>query len=74
MTIRDHIRNPIEWGVDQLKSAILAVGQARHSLRRPVGDPILPLPAVRRIELSDLRGVLPEASVNFGAYRTDVRR
>jgi hypothetical protein len=58
MTIRDHIRNPIEWGVDQLKSAILAVGRAGHSLRRPVETRYSPLPAVRRIELADLRDVL----------------
>ena len=72
MTIRDHIRNPIEWGVDQLKSANLAVGRAGHSLRRPVESQYSPLPAVRRIELPTSGTSWPEASVYFGAYRTDV--
>jgi hypothetical protein len=39
-------------------SAILAVGSAGHSLRRPVETRYSPLPAVRRIELADLRDVL----------------
>jgi hypothetical protein len=56
MTIMDHMRNPIEWGVDQLKSANLAVGRAGHSLRRPVETRYSPLPAVCRIELADLQG------------------
>ena len=33
MAERDHIRNPIEWGVDQLKTTDLAVARASHSLR-----------------------------------------
>ncbi len=44
--------------MDQLKSAILAVGRAGHSLRRPVETRYSPLPAVRRIELADLRDVV----------------
>jgi hypothetical protein len=54
MTIRDHIRNPAEWGVDQLRTANQAVVRASHSLRRPAGARDTPLPAVRRIELVDL--------------------
>ena len=72
MTIRDHIRNPIEWGVDQLKTANLAVERAGHSLRRPAETRYAPLPAVRRIELADLRDVLARGLSDFGAYRTDV--
>jgi uncharacterized membrane protein len=69
---RDHIRNPAEWSVDQLKTANQAVGRAGHSLRRPVEARYAPLPAVRRIELADLRDVLARGLGDLGAYRADV--
>jgi uncharacterized membrane protein len=72
MTIRDHIRNPAEWSVDQLKTAELAVERAGHSLRRPAEMRSAPLPAVRRINLGDLRDVLARGVSDFAAYRTDV--
>ena len=37
-----HIRNPVEWGVDQLRSAghaIEGVGRARYGVQRSAGDP-----------------------------------
>ena len=72
MTIRDHIRNPAEWSVDQLRSANQAVERAGHSLRRPAETRYGPLPAVRRIEVADLRDVLASGLSDFAAYRTDV--
>jgi uncharacterized membrane protein len=72
MTERDHIRNPIEWGVDQLKTTDLAVARASHSLRRPGEARSAPLPAVRRIGVADLRDVLVKGLGDFAAYRTDV--
>src|SRR5215203_113823 len=72
MADRDHIRNPVEWGVDQLKTANLAVRRAGHSLRRPEETRYSPLPAVRRIEVADLKDVLARGLADFGAYRTDV--
>jgi uncharacterized membrane protein len=72
MTIRDHIRNPAEWSVDQLKTAELAVERAGHSLRRPEDARDAPLPAVRWIKLADLREVLSKGISDFAAYRTDV--
>jgi uncharacterized membrane protein len=72
MTTGDHIRNPIEWGVDQLKTAEQALERAGHSLRRPEETRDAPLPAVRQIELADLRDVLEKGFSDFGAYRTDV--
>ncbi len=72
MATRDHIRNPAEWSVDQLKTAELAVERAGHSLRRPVESRYAPLPAVRRIELADLKDVLASGVRDFAAYRTDV--
>jgi len=71
MTERDHIRNPIEWGVDQLKTTDLAVVRASHSLRHHGEAPSL-LPAVRRIGVADLRDVLVKGLGDFAAYRTDV--
>jgi uncharacterized membrane protein len=72
MTNRDHIRNPAEWSVDQLRSANLAVERAGHSLRRPAETRYGPLPAVRQIKLADLKDVLASGLSDFAAYRTDV--
>jgi hypothetical protein len=72
MTIRDHIRNPAEWGVDQLTTANQAVGRTGHSLRRPAEARDAPVPGVRRIEVADLRDVLARALSDLGAYRSDV--
>jgi uncharacterized membrane protein len=72
MTDRDHIRNPAEWSVDQLRDAEQAVERAGHSLRRPAAARDAPLPAVRRIELADLRDVLASGFDDLGAYRSDV--
>jgi uncharacterized membrane protein len=70
MASSDHIRNPAEWGVDQLRTANLAVEQAGHALRSPTLD--APHPAVRRIELADLSDVLAKGIIDFASYRTDV--
>ena len=69
MAMREHIRHPLEWGADQLKTANMAVERASHSLRSPaeVGQP-----AVRKIEIADLMDVLAGGLRDFGAYRTDV--
>jgi uncharacterized membrane protein len=72
MADRDHIRNPVEWGADQLRTANTAVGRASHSLRRPERDRSSPLPTVARIGVADLRDVLAKGLADFGAYRTDV--
>jgi uncharacterized membrane protein len=70
MAKSEHIRNPAEWGVDQLRTANLAVERAGHALRSPTRD--APLPAVRRIELADLKDVLAKGISDFASYRTDV--
>jgi uncharacterized membrane protein len=72
MAIREHIRHPLEWGADQVKTANVAVGRASHSLRSPAEIEGAALPAVRRIELADLADVLASGMRDFGAYRTDV--
>jgi uncharacterized membrane protein len=72
MTEREHIRNPIEWSVDTLKTANEAVGRAGHSLRTPEEIRDSPLPAVHRIGPADLKDVLARGLGDLGAYRTDV--
>lgn len=61
-----HIRNPVEWGVDQLRHAGTAIERAGHATRE------LPVPAIRRITLADLREVLARGIEDFAAFRTDV--
>ena len=68
----DHIRNPIEWGFDQITLAALAVGSLGHSLRGSEESRGAPLPAVRRIKAADLKDVLVRGLRDFEAYRSDV--
>lgn len=70
VTTDNHIRNPLEWGADQLRSANVYLGQTGHALHGD--DDARHVPAVRRIGLSDLREVLALGMEDFGAYRTDV--
>jgi len=62
-----HIRNPVEWGVDQIRSAGTAIewmGRAEH--------PIEAAPTVRHITLADLRDALSRGLDDFAAFRSDV--
>jgi uncharacterized membrane protein len=72
MATREHIRNPVEWGIDQLRAAELAAAQAGRHLRAPEVARHAPLPGVRRIGVADLRDVLARGVADFAAYRTDV--
>ena len=58
MTDRDHIRNPVEWSVDQLRTAGAAVGQTSQAVRGTGPAVASAEPEVRRIEIADLREVL----------------
>ena len=62
-----HIRNPVEWTVDQLRFA----GHAVEATGQPRGLD-LPAPAVRRIGIADIRDVLAKGLEDFAAFRTDV--
>ncbi|WP_421707688.1 DUF2189 domain-containing protein [Algihabitans sp.] len=59
------IRNPIEWGIQQFRSA------AKHAdaMSRP-GQTAAP--QVRRIRVADLRDVLTRGVEDFAAYRSDI--
>jgi uncharacterized membrane protein len=72
MAIREHIRHPLEWSADQLRTANLAVERASHSLHGPAVADGIALPTVRKIEVADLKDVLASGLRDFGAYRTDV--
>jgi len=61
-----HIRNPVEWSLDQIRSA----GTAIEALGHHAHD--APLPDVRRIALSDLRDALARGIHDFAAFRSDV--
>jgi uncharacterized membrane protein len=72
MAIRDHIRNPVEWGWDQLKLANSFMGWAGRSLLQGLGAGHAASPMVRRITVVDLRDVLARGLADFAAYRSDV--
>ena len=67
-----HIRNPVEWWVDQWRvagSALESIGEAGRRARE-TADPRLP--AVRRIGAADIRAVLAKGLDDFAASRTDI--
>jgi uncharacterized membrane protein len=66
------IRNPIEYTGDQIVRAAHGVASAVRSLHHIEETIHSPAPAVRRIRVSDLRGVLEKGIDDFGAYRSDV--
>lgn len=66
------IRNPVEWGVDQLKHAAGAVEVVGRAGRRTRDNLHSPAPAVARIGAADLRRALAAGLSDFAAFRTDV--
>jgi uncharacterized membrane protein len=69
---QDHIRNPVEWGWDQLTLAAVTVSSLGRSLGGREESRDAPLPAVRNIKTTDLRDALARGLDDLGAYRTDV--
>ena len=67
-----HIRNPVEWMVDEIKDAAHHVEAVGHSLQGAEASPDTPLPEVNRIAVGDLRDVLDKGLKDFAACRTDV--
>lgn len=66
------IRNPLEWGWDQIKHGAEALEALSHSATRPHDDAAAAPPIVRRIAIADFREIFQRAWGDFGAYRTDV--
>lgn len=71
MMERGHIRNPVEWTLDQLKAAEHAVEETGHALysHEEPGERAI---RIRRIGTDDLRDALARGIADFGACRTDV--
>jgi uncharacterized membrane protein len=68
----DTIRNPIEWGADQLKEAARHVEAVGRSLRGAEAGARSDRTAIRHIEIADLRDALTKGIEDFAACRTDV--
>jgi uncharacterized membrane protein len=66
------IRNPVEWGVDQVKRAALAVEEAGHAVHQAQAELHSPAPRVARIRAADLKHALLAGIDDFAASRTDV--
>lgn len=66
------IRNPLEWGADQLKFGGHAVRSGSRTVFHAEENPNALAPAVHRIGLADLRDALAKGLEDFGHYRTDV--
>jgi len=66
------IRNPIEWSVDQARDAAAALGSTGAEWRRIESERDIPVPAVARIGIADLRAALAKGYEDFAANRTDV--
>lgn len=66
------IRNPVEWGADQFRSAGIAVSSANRGWRPAEDEATVPAPIVRHITVDDIRDALRSGLADFGANRTDV--
>lgn len=66
------IRNPVEWGLDQLRHVGAGMSNAGHAVHHVEETLHSPAPAVTRIDLGDLVVALKRGLDDFGAYRTDV--
>lgn len=66
------IRNPVEWGVDQVRHAAVAFESAGRVGRHTLDGLHAPPPAVRRIAVTDLGHVLARGLDDFSVFRTDV--
>jgi len=72
MALQQPIRNPIEWGWDQLKHTGQAVEATAQSIDGAWETRDSAPLVVQRIGVADLREALRKGFDDFGAYRTDV--
>jgi uncharacterized membrane protein len=63
-----YIRNPVEWSLDQLKTAGSTFGTLVAGSREDLAMP----PAIRRIGAADIRDALARGFDDFVAFRDDV--
>jgi uncharacterized membrane protein len=67
-----HIRNPIEWGLDQFRFAAVEITAVGQGLERERDTAEAARPMVRRIAPADLIGAIRDGIRDFQAQRTDV--
>lgn len=72
MAMQHHIRNPIEWGWDQLKQTGHAMEATAHSMHGTWEARDASPPVVRRIDAADVGDALAKGFRDFTACRTDV--
>ena len=70
MATDHHIRNPIEWGMDELKAGAHVLEHAAHGLSHHEGVGIAP--AVAKIETKDLWVAIRKGVDDLGTSRSDV--
>ena len=61
------IRNPVEWGLDQLRHVGAGMSNAGHAVHHVEERLHSPAPAVARITVSDLRDALEKGLGDFDA-------
>ncbi|HZS81543.1 MAG TPA: DUF2189 domain-containing protein [Stellaceae bacterium] len=66
------IRNPLEWGADQVKQTNIAMESAGRALGAIEANLHSPAPEVRRIGVADLGDALARGVADFAASRSDV--
>ncbi len=66
------IRNPIEWGMDQVKGAGATLGSLRREMRDADAAPQRSPLSINRIDTNDIRAALAQGLQDFAANRTDV--
>jgi uncharacterized membrane protein len=66
MNDTNHIRNPIEWSLDQVKAGAHVVGRAGDAARETTP------PTIRRIAVADLGDALARGWKDLGAKRSDI--
>lgn len=65
---KHHIRNPLEWGVDQFSAAQHSLDGAGTAAAAKPEE----VPAIQHISIADLREALVKGIDDFGAKRTDI--
>jgi uncharacterized membrane protein len=70
MATEHHIRNPIEWSLDELRAGTHALERAGYGLSHHEGAGVMP--AVARIEVADLWDAVRKGLSDLGTSRSDV--
>jgi uncharacterized membrane protein len=66
------IRNPVEWGKDQVRTLSQSTASGGRAAYHPDERVDSLVPAICRIGPEDIKDVLRKGMEDFGAYRTDV--